>query len=128
MTENYFVIDDKLPSLNEYQAACRRNKFAGAKFKADFEKLVTAYLMVARNKGTLRTPKSYPIEIYAEWHEKDKRRDVDNIKSAMKFILDAMTKSGVIPDDNRKFISQIHDTVIDEPLKKTFVKIILKEK
>ena len=35
---NHFVIEAKLPSLNDYINACRINRFAGAKFKRDVEK------------------------------------------------------------------------------------------
>lgn len=36
----YFMINAKLPSLNEYINACRRNKYQGAKFKRDVEEVI----------------------------------------------------------------------------------------
>lgn len=124
--ENYFVIKEKLPSLNEYQNQCRANRFLGAKMKAETENVIFSDIMWARRiSKTLSPVKSYPIEVIAEWHEKDKRRDCDNIKSAMKFILDALVKQEIITDDGRKYVTQIHDTIVDD--KETFVKIILKE-
>lgn len=116
---NYFEIDLKLPSLNEYQAECRANKYLGATFKKKLERDISVFIYKAKRAGTLRTPTAYPVELRIEWHEKDRRRDVDNIKSAAKFVLDTMTDTGVIRDDGRKYISQIHDTVIDD--KRTFV-------
>lgn len=119
MADNYFVVDTQLPSLNEYQNACRTNAHKGASFKKHVEEIVMWAILGAKSKGTLHNVEAYPAEIYFEWHEKNKRRDVDNIKSAAKFILDAMTKMGIIQDDGRRFISQIHDKVIDD--KRTYV-------
>lgn len=126
MSDNYFVIDAQLPSLNEYQNACRSNPIVGAKFKEDTESVILWALLQAKQSRTAHRVKEYPEQIKITWHEKDKRRDVDNIKSAAKFILDAMTKSGLIKDDGRRFVSQIYDYVVDD--KKTFVVVeILKE-
>lgn len=119
MTENYFKIEAQLPSLNEYSNACRTHAQKGARFKKDIEEVITWAILKGKNEGTLRKVTAYPVQLEIEWHEKDKRRDVDNIKSAAKFILDAMTKCGLIKDDSRRYISQIHDNVIDD--KKTFV-------
>lgn len=125
MSENYFVINVQLPSLNDYQNVCRYNRFAAAKFKKGYEEAVQWAIIKAKNGGTLRRITAYPVELDIEWHEKDRRRDVDNIKSAAKFILDGMTKVGLIENDSRKYVSQIHDTVIDD--KKTFVVVRIKD-
>ncbi len=123
----YFIIDAKLPSLNEYQEKCRANRYAGAKMKKDIEDVILWSIRTAANKGTLHKVTAYPVQVAIEWHEKDKRRDIDNIQSAAKFILDAMTKSNLIKDDGRKYISQVTPRVIDDT--KTFVKVkILEEK
>lgn len=121
MERNYFTINSKMPSLNDYQAACRANKYRGASFKAETEQVVLWALFEAKRAGTLRKvrPEEYPVKLRIEWHEKDKRRDVDNIKSAAKFVLDAMTQSKLIADDSRKYVAQIHDEVIDD--KRTYV-------
>ena len=79
--QNYFVIEDKLPSLNDYINACRTNQYKGAKLKKDVESLISAYILVAKSKRTL-TPTDKPIVVHFEWHEKTKRRDADNVVSA----------------------------------------------
>lgn len=112
--DNYFVIKERLPSLNDLVAENRRNKYAGAKMKKQIDELIQIYILSARNKGTVKPPATYPIEIYIEWHENNKRRDVDNIQSAKKYILDAMTKSGIIKDDSRRYVSQVHDIIVDD--------------
>lgn len=70
---NYFKIESKMPSLNDYQAACRANKYTGAKFKEETEKVVLWSLFEAKRAGTLRNvrPEEYPVELRIEWHEKD---------------------------------------------------------
>jgi Holliday junction resolvase RusA-like endonuclease len=67
-----------------------------------------------------------PCEIFIEWHEKTKRRDCDNIQSAQKFILDALQHCKIIENDSRKYIKQIHHTVIDD--KRDFVTVRFEEK
>lgn len=110
--QNYFVIEDKLPSLNDYIDACRTNHYTGAKFKKKTESLISAYILVAKAKKTL-TPTDKPVVVHFEWHEKTKKRDPDNVASAKKFILDAMQKSGIIPNDNRKYIKGFTDVILD---------------
>jgi Holliday junction resolvase RusA-like endonuclease len=122
MTDNYFVVEMQLPSLNEYQNECRRNKYSGAKFKKQIEENIELFIWKYRRQGTLRPIETFPCALKVEWHEKDRRRDVDNIKSAMKFILDAMVHAGIIKDDGRRYINQIHDTIVED-CKQTFVVI-----
>ncbi len=43
------------------------------------------------------------------WYEEDKRRDIDNIAFAKKFILDALVKTGILPDDSRKWLLSFVD-------------------
>lgn len=90
-----YEIDMKLPSLNDYIRACRTNKFLASKMKAKLENDIGWFLM--------EMPKyKKPIKIHFTWVEGNKRRDLDNIAFAKKFILDAMVKKGKITDDNRK--------------------------
>lgn len=110
---NGFTIPDKLPSLNEYQNACRANRYVGAKFKRDTESIITITIAKALQSGQLRRP-ALPIRIVFEWHEKTRRRDADNIASAKKFILDAMQTMGIIPNDNRKCVVGFTDEIIDD--------------
>lgn len=93
----------KLPSLNDYIRVCRANKYQAAKYKADTERLIGLYLM--------KMPKmTNPIKIHFHWIESSKRRDLDNICFAKKFILDAMVKYKKLEDDNRKVVTAFTDT------------------
>lgn len=97
-----YEIPEKLPSLNEYTKACRSNKFAGAKMKSQFEQIIGLYLM--------KMPRwTKPIKIYFLWIEGNKKRDLDNVCFAKKFILDAMVKYGKLENDNRKHVYAFQD-------------------
>lgn len=121
---NEFIIEGRLPSLNDYTRACRSHWSKGAKFKREVETPIIWCIKAALNAGTLR-PVEGRIALHIEWHERDKRRDVDNIASAKKFILDAMQRAGIIKNDSREFVAGVYDEVIDD--KRDFVRVMLHE-
>ncbi|MEG0872963.1 MAG: RusA family crossover junction endodeoxyribonuclease [Clostridia bacterium] len=92
----------KLPSLNKYINECRKNKYAGANMKKSVENDMAIFinLLPSFNK---------PLKITFKWIENNKKRDLDNICSAKKFILDCLVKTGKIQDDNRKIITGFKD-------------------
>ena len=96
-------INMKLPSLNDYIAVCRGNKYQAAKYKRDIEADIGLFL------GRLPRFES-PVKIHFRWIEENKRRDFDNIAFAKKFILDALVKKGKLKDDNRKFVTGFTDS------------------
>lgn len=107
-----FTIKRKLPSLNDVIAKNRANRYFGAKFKADIEEAIGWDIKQALTKGTLK-PVTEPCDILIDFYESTKRRDVDNIQSAQKFILDSMVKNGILKNDNRKWVKQIYHTIKD---------------
>jgi Holliday junction resolvase RusA-like endonuclease len=44
------------------------------------------------------------------WIEENRRRDLDNVSGSRKFILDALVKAGVLPDDSPKYVRAFTDT------------------
>ena len=93
----------RLPSCNEYIDACRMNKFAGAKMKKNVEDDIMIFLT--------KVPEFHnPVRIHFHWIEENRRRDLDNICFAKKFILDALVKAGKLADDNRKIVTAFIDT------------------
>ena len=119
---NGFTIHAKLPSLNEVIRKDRSNKFAGAVYKKDTEKIILRYIAKALETGELK-PVSEPCVIRIDWYEKTKRRDVDNIQSSQKFILDALVNAGVLHDDGRKYVTQIYHRIFDSDKDKVSVTI-----
>ena len=100
---NKIEIPFRLPSLNEYIDNCRRNRYAGATMKKQVESDIAYYI----NK--LPEYKK-PIKIHFYWVEENKRRDLDNIAFAKKFILDSLVKAGKLKDDNRRCVTGFTDS------------------
>ena len=93
----------KMPSCNEYINACRYNKYKGAKMKKDIQEKMYIYLM--------KLPQfTKPVTIDFKWYEANKRRDLDGICFAKKFILDALVELGKLKDDNRKNVCGFSDS------------------
>lgn len=95
----------KLPSLNEYIDVCRRNRYEAANFKAGIEADIAVYL-----KDLPEFTK--PVKIRFHWIEGNRKRDLDNVAFAKKFILDALVKLGKLPDDNRKCVTGFTDSFV----------------
>lgn len=93
----------KFPSFNQYVNACRKNKYAGGIMKKQIENDIFYFINRLPNFDK-------PIRIKFTWIEDNKRRDLDNICYAKKFILDSMVKAGKLKDDNRNFVKGFNDT------------------
>lgn len=114
-----FEINNKLPSLNEYTQACRTNKYIGAKMKENIEINIWADI-----KEQLKNTKiSNPVKIHFTWIESNKKRDLDNICFAKKFILDALVKSNVLKNDTQNYVKGFSDTFIYDTKTKVLVDI-----
>lgn len=97
------TIPGKLPSLNEYINACRRNPHAGAKMITDSEKRIVHAL---NGQKKLKTP----IRINYLFVEQNRRRDHDNVSGfAHKVVQDSLVKSGLIPNDGWNEITGYRD-------------------
>lgn len=105
-----FLIPGRLPSLNEYINACRRNVYLANNMKKKAQNLIIAnYRSNAINDGNKI---KLPCTIEFKWYEKTRRRDIDNITGyGHKVILDSLVKNGVLKDDNQKNICKINDEV-----------------
>lgn len=89
------VINEKLPNLNDYTKACRSNKYSGASMKKKYERIISVYIQ-QQLKGVNFKNK---VKLSFRWYEKDKRRDIDNIAMAKKFILDSLVNNNIIVSD-----------------------------
>ena len=61
-----------------------------------------------------------PIIVHFAWIEGNKRRDLDNVAFAKKFILDGLVKAGVLKNDNCKHVTGFTDTFIYDSENKDF--------
>lgn len=97
------TIRGRLPSLNEYINAERKNRQAAAKMKRETDEMI--YWQIRRMQ-----PIKQKVHISFIWYEETARRDPDNVCFAKKFILDAMQKAGKLQNDNAKWISGFDDS------------------
>lgn len=104
--EYKFTINGRLPGINEYTAANRRNPHCGGAMKKDGETI--AICSIRRSFRGLHINK--PIKIKYLFYEQNERRDLDNIAGfAHKVIQDALVKSHVINNDGWKNIQGFSD-------------------
>lgn len=101
------TIPGRFPSLNEYTASNRANRFKGAQMKKDAEIQVIQAIKLSK----LKPVQSYPVTLTITWYEKDRRRDIDNITYAIKFCLDSLVKAKILTDDSQKFVTEINNKV-----------------
>lgn len=96
----------RLPSLNEYIKASKvikGNWNAGNQMKQDTQHSIYYFIK--------RLPEyKKPVKIHFHWVEENKKRDLDNICFAKKFILDSLVKAGKLKNDNRKYVAGFTDT------------------
>ena len=100
-----FTIQGRLDGLNEYTKACRSNCYAGDNMKKKNERIVEYYIF-EQLRGVKFNNK---VSISYTWYEKNKRRDLDNIAFAKKFIQDALVKRGVLEGDGWQHIAYFTD-------------------
>ena len=113
---NKIEIPFRLPSLNEYINKCRSNRYSGAEMKKQVENDIGYFIN--------QLPKyDQPIKIHFHWVEENKKRDLDNICFAKKFILDSMVKTGKLKNDNRNYVKGFTDTFSYDKKSKVIVEI-----
>jgi len=100
------TIGGSLPNLNEYTKANRTNIYLGAKMKRESEAKISAYIL-QQLRGVKIVER---CTIKFVWVEKDKRRDLDNIAFAKKFILDALVKNGILKGDGWSCVTGFEDS------------------
>ena len=108
----------RLPGLNEYINECRTNKFGAAAMKRETEDSIGWFIK--------RLPAfERPVIVHFTWIEKDRKRDLDNIAFAKKFIFDALVKFGKLKGDGQKYVIGFTDHL--EHGSATMVKIEIEE-
>lgn len=123
-----FYKDRTLPSLNDWTAQIGRNPKAGGRFKSDYTKPCIAAIRSCLKGWKVTNP---PIDIEYTFVELDKgiARDHGNILAfADKVFEDALQETGVIENDNPKWVDGIipHFKYIKDG--DPYIEIELKEK
>lgn len=104
--EYLLVIPGRLDNLNDYISAERTSRYKGADMKARNEALVK--IAIKQQLRGLRIEK--PVFMEYRWYEKNRRRDLDNISSfGRKIIQDSLVQIHVLANDGWKEIVGFSD-------------------
>jgi Holliday junction resolvase RusA-like endonuclease len=104
MTQS-FHIDGTLPGMNDIIAITKQHRRAYNDMKKTWDTVVWAYIKKAKLK-----PMSGYVAIHLTWIEADNKRDPDNIRAGIKFILDALVTAKILSTDSSRQIYEIRDT------------------
>jgi hypothetical protein len=103
-----FFIAGKLPTLNEYTLAQRRNKYAGAAMKTK----ATDICAVAASE--IKKLPNCRYDMLLVWNLANQKTDPDNLYFAVKFILDGLVKSGRLANDGCAQVGKVaHEWIQD---------------
>lgn len=98
-----FIIEGRLPSLNEYIRAERSGWQAANSMKHKYEKLVAGSAI-----GLKAITK--PVRIRYTFFEQNRRRDKDNVAGvAHKIVQDALVKTGILVNDSWEYVVGFSD-------------------
>lgn len=89
------IIPFRLPGLNEVIAKNRNSRYAGASLKKQVDASIAMQIRAAKLE-----PVTAHCIVHIVFDEPNRRRDVDNVESAKKFVLDALVSAGVIRGDS----------------------------
>lgn len=100
------IIHGRLDNLNDYIKALDTSRYKGSALKNENESKVLQEIY--SQFGRLRIIK--PVKMHYIWYEKDKKRDLDNVSSfGRKVIQDALVKSRVLQNDGWNEIKGFSD-------------------
>ena len=100
------IISGRLPGLNEYISACRRNAHTGGKMKKQDQEYIAWQIRQQTRGYVVRKP----VRMVYRWYEPNRRRDLDNISSyGRKIIQDALVQCHVLPDDGWNWVTGFKD-------------------
>lgn len=94
--------------MNDYIKKLNSNRHAGNKLKQEIE---NGIIWELKRQG-IRETVTQPVKVKLTWYEHTRRRDKDNVRTAVKFILDALQKAGTLPNDNNKYITGFTDEYV----------------
>jgi len=102
----------EFPTLNEYIRAERGSCFAAAKMKKGWTAIVWAEALAQM----LPPVQHYPVKIHCTWRMKDARKDLDNVRFGVKFVLDGLVAAKVLIDDGQQYVAGLSDSFMVDAL------------
>lgn len=113
-----FEIPFRLPSLNDYIKEINKNRYGGNEHKQCVEDDILWCLKRVKSKI------SSPVRLKFIWYEQNRNRDKDNVAFAKKYILDALQKAEILPNDNNQYIDGFQDDFVYKQGDKVVVEIM----
>lgn len=98
------IIRGELPNLNQVIDASKRHWAQYSKVKKKWTETVATEAVVQRMQKVKN-----PVWVETTFYRKNKRGDPDNIRIAVKYILDGLVLIGVLPDDNQQWVRGFTD-------------------
>lgn len=95
----------EFPGLNEHIKELSRNRYKGGSMK----KTETEWVKYTCQSLKIPPILHYPVQVRFSWYIRNKKKDLDNITFAKKYILDGMVEAGVLKGDGQKYINFISD-------------------
>lgn len=108
----------RLPSLNDYINEINKNRYGGNNHKQSVEDDILWCLKRVKSKI------NNPVRLKFIWYEQTYKRDKDNVAFAKKYILDALQKSRLLPNDNNQYIDGFQDDFVYKQGNKVVVEIM----
>lgn len=93
-----------MPGLNEYVEESYQSRWNGNRMKKKWTNVVKEAA-----KSQHEPAHETQVDVFVLWVEPNRKRDKDNIRFAMKFILDGLVKAKVIPNDTWRWIGRLSD-------------------
>lgn len=113
MTNNIITLPYGLPSLNDIITAAkqvRRGKHYYSAYTGLKKKYTTLVAEELIAQSCVPDTPYEQVRINSTWVESAKKRDPDNVRVGIKFLLDSMVKVGIIPDDSRDHVVGFNDS------------------
>jgi len=94
------TIGKKFPSLNDTLRKAKRHWANYHKEKSELTYLVKMHCKQQRLRKSRQ-----PVFLQFTWYEPNRKRDMDNVSFAKKYVLDGMVEAGVLDNDSPRYIS-----------------------
>lgn len=121
IAEYKLILKGRMAGMNEVVEANRVHWAKGAKLKND-ETLIVALTAKAQLRGVKIIK---PVLVDISWFEQNSKRDIDNIASGVKFILDGLVQAGVLKNDSQKYVvGLVNKFYVDKDNPRVEVKLV----
>lgn len=104
MNKMKLIISGELTDLNTYIKADKANRYAGGEIK----KIETNRVANIARFSKI-PPFEKPVKVKFSWYLKNKKKDLDNVAFAKKFILDGLVVAGVFKNDGQRWVRGFTD-------------------